>query len=186
MEIIEPWRTRLVRINLKEHIHDFDGLVSEIVAQNDLKRDGETEQEICDAERTPLLHSLRELLITPAVKRYVKEFYDYEIDDDRLSSTSWVVYGRHNEGVTFHSHAGSQISTVLYLVANPGDLIMVDPRGHACRGYPPEIRENHFNNHRIIPCDGDLWIFPSYVQHYVEPGREDELRVSLPTDYFFD
>lgn len=185
MDIIEPWRTRIARLNLKDQIEDYDGLINEVIAQNDLKRQGELEENVCDPNKTPLLYALRELIITPAVKRYAKEFYSYEINDDHLETTSWLVYGRHNEGMPLHNHAGAHLSTVLYLVANPGDLMMVDPRGQACRGYPVEIREKHFNLERIRPQDGDLYIFPSYVQHYVEAGDPNELRISLPIDYFF-
>lgn len=177
---VEPWRTRLASLDLPD-LND-SALLGELFSAVNLQRNGLRETDMCCAETTPGLYRVREEIVTPAILAYLWECYGYR--PENLESTAWVVYGESNPGLELHSHAEAQISSVLHLVANPGDLILLDPRNHACRGYPQEIRQTYFANHRITPVNKRLHIFPSYVQHYVEAGP-GEFRVAIAFDYFF-
>ncbi|MNF92414.1 hypothetical protein D3C84_750580 [compost metagenome] len=63
-------------------------------------------------------------------------------------------------------------------------MMIYDPRGNASRGYPRAIRDDHFSPYAVFPKAGDLYIMPSFLQHYV-PTVKDDLRLSLINDYMF-
>lgn len=73
-----------------------------------------------------------------------------------------------------HTHEG-ELSGVFYcqVPENPGRLVLVNP---AVRSYISVIRSNNFS---INPERLALIMFPSWLEHYVEPNQSDDPRISI-------
>ena len=73
-----------------------------------------------------------------------------------------------------HTHEGI-LSGVFYLHVpeNSGRLILVDP---AVRNHNSVIKNS---NYGIKPERLACIVFPSWLEHYVEPNQSDEYRISI-------
>eukprot|EP00040_Diaphanoeca_grandis_P001802 m.19600 g.19600 ORF g.19600 m.19600 type:complete len:541 (+) comp12536_c0_seq1:241-1863(+) len=89
---------------------------------------------------------------------------------------AWVGINRNQHSNAPHVHPRSVISGVVYLQTpawtnnQSGRLVLRDPRGHVATGW-------NSHTHAIQPKTGDIVLFPSWLEHYVEPHREDEARI---------
>ena len=61
-----------------------------------------------------------------------------------------------------------------------GSLVISDHRFNANRGYKDEYNK-WFEPHTIIPCTGDVVLFPSFLYHNVETFY-GKLRLAMPVD----
>jgi Putative 2OG-Fe(II) oxygenase len=97
---------------------------------------------------------------------------------------AWLIFPISERGVVpYHLHNNATLSGVYYPIAESfsgGDLVFVDPRTNACRGYPEELK-SHFANKHEKPTTGKYVIFPSYLPHYVEPYNDGK-RICLAVD----
>jgi uncharacterized protein (TIGR02466 family) len=105
-----------------------------------------------------------------------------------LSEASWAVDGWVNvshRGAynTPHDHAGFMWSGVYYVRvpatshARSGQIEFLDPRTSVAGG---SLQSNYFiPKIRKVPQAGELYMFPSYLRHWVYPNEEDEDRVSI-------
>lgn len=80
-----------------------------------------------------------------------------------------------------HMHEGCLISGCFYLRVpeGAGGLIFRDPRPGAANS---RIKGRGANAHRDIhltPSDGLFVLFPSWLEHYVEPHQGDEPRIAI-------
>lgn len=181
MKLFEPWKTNIGYLNVKDKV-DLTALANEIIELHCLTHDDDTKPFITDASVSPLTIQLRDNCITPAVKAYVKETMDFDLVNFRVDTFGkWFKTG---QNLTAHLHGGTGITTIFYCADSKDSLISFDPRGNACRGYPRDIRDNHFGNFTISPKAGDIYILPSYVQHCI-PTVDDDMRLSLVNDYIF-
>lgn len=73
-----------------------------------------------------------------------------------------------------HAHEG-ELSGVFYcqVPENPGKLVLVNP---AVRSYISAVRNYNF---AINPERLALIMFPSWLEHYVEPNQSDHTRISI-------
>lgn len=181
MQTFEPWRTVIECHDLSDVI-DTDLLANELLSSTNLLREGLPEVEMVFGDNTPSLSKIRDEIIDVKSREYIEKHWSLSCDFKRKS---WASYSRSNVGIDLHQHACSHLSSILYLVGNPGDLVVADPRGSALRGYPASIRNGSFGNFNIEPKSGLLVIMPSYLYHYVN-GKPGYLRVALATDYFLD
>jgi uncharacterized protein (TIGR02466 family) len=144
---------------------------------------------------------------TTFLRKHVLSRIKHEIDDTGLRNLTWNWNGWVNvlPGSTWHQphiHEKSTLSFVYYLKvdenidrarltadATRGDvrggiIQFMDPRGSApymsC-----ETVDNVFSSCvRIIPENGLLLIFPSFLSHLVAPTTSDEVRVSIAGNVF--
>jgi len=182
MQIIEPWRTRIGVVNLKDHC-DLMQLADEVlalsymVASDDDKPYTPTDQEF------RLIVDVRQRLITPAVIDFIHQEFNYKYQTVQVESFGrWLPEGK---ALGAHLHGSSAVTTILYLGDYDSEIVLYDPRGNACRGYPREIRDSYFGQHHYSPKAGDLVILPSYLEHYVPPVK-DQMRLTLVSDYYFN
>lgn len=181
MKLIEPWKTAIGMINIKDKV-DLAALADEIIQLHCLTHDDDTKPFKTDDSITPLCMKLIDDHITPAVKIFCKEAMGFDLTDFRIDTFGkWFKAG---QNLTAHLHGGTGITTIFYCADSKDSLISFDPRGNACRGYPRDVRDNHFGNLVIAPKAGDIYIVPSYIQHCI-PTVEDEMRLSLVNDYLF-
>ena len=180
MEYLTPWITEIAHINVNDQF-DMDLFASEVLALH-MATEGEHDHHFnAMAERYPVIFEMREHVITPAVKEFSKHSFGYEMDEFYVETNGkWIPAG---EGLYPHLHPGSVISAICYPADSDNALNMFDPRGNAARGYPKTMRQNHFGNLRISPRRGDIYIFPSYINHSVSHVTDD-IRLSLLHEYY--
>ncbi|MNF96557.1 hypothetical protein D3C85_233940 [compost metagenome] len=180
-KFIQPWKIEMCHLNVA-HCIDLEALRDEIAALSIMTEQEDGGQRFVNNDLCPNIIHLRDDLITPAVVNYAHTCWGYEIEEMRgETNAKWIKEG---EGLFPHFHPGSQMSAIFYPDDAPTGLNMFDPRGNACRGYPKPIRNNHMGMVQISPKAGDIWIFPSYLQHSVSHVKEDT-RLSLLTEYYF-
>lgn len=116
--------------------------------------------------------------VTAALFRYIGEAFAYR-GQVQLALTGWSVINRPGDYNSPHNHAMSLLSAALY-VAIPadmrgGDIVFQDPRLNLNACESPSIQKsgilppwlNTCLNMR--PAAGDILVFPSWLNHYVEP-----------------
>lgn len=126
-----------------------------------------------NAKFKPLIEVAGQLMMN-----ILKPMTDRKIDC-RLSA--WA--NMHEEGGfnVQHNHPGSLLSACFYLASpvGSGDLVLIDPRPGAnlstLTGKTPNCRSVH----RVNPQEGLLVIFPSWLDHRVEPHQNIKPRMSI-------
>lgn len=181
MRYYHPWEIKIAHFNVKDLI-DLDAVRDEIVYLHCLTEGDDRGQSYVTPDFIPHILKMRDELITPRVQQYVKETWDYDmaLPINVETSGKWIKEG---EGLFPHYHPGSCVSALFYPDDSKSGLAMFDPRGNACRGYPRPIRDKFFRAHGISPVAGEVFIFPSYIQHSVTHVKED-MRLSLLSEYY--
>jgi hypothetical protein len=129
--------------------------------------------------------------VCPELRKMVVEGWDKyiqsilpgkKLSDWKFESQEWINIYR-SEEMEYHTHSGSQLSTVVYLEndGEGGEITFYDPRGFAARGYDLSFRPL-FNPTDYMPDTGDILTFPSYMYHSVRPAKG--LRISVVFDLF--
>lgn len=180
MEYLRPWVTEIAHFNVSDR-YDMDLFSSEILSLYSTTN-GEHDNHFSKfADLYPIILDMRDNVITPAVMEFSRHSFNCELDEFYVETNGkWIPEG---EGLFPHLHPGSVISAICYPNDSKNALNMFDPRGNASRGYPKTMRQNHFGNLRISPKKGDIYIFPSYINHSVSHVTED-IRLSLLHEYY--
>lgn len=111
-----------------------------------------------------------------------KQFSEYKI-------YSWVNINNKTNYNSRHSHFNTNVflSGVYYVKVpeNSGNLKLYDPRGHWVTQMFDYI---HFRDgisfETIIPQEDMIILFPSWLEHEVEPNESDEERISIAFNIF--
>lgn len=95
----------------------------------------------------------------------------------------WAMIMRENAQSQVHCHPGADLSGVYYVKVpeeNPGSLCFLDPR--------PGAKNNRIfqKDTKMIfqPREGTGLVFPSWVDHYVEPHNTKETRISISFNFY--
>jgi uncharacterized protein (TIGR02466 family) len=101
----------------------------------------------------------------------------------------WININQKNNFNLQHSHPSSFLSGVLYVKVpkNSGKIVFLDPLRQVRVCYEEywhitdSVSRNKlfYKKYEIIPEDGMLILFPSWLEHYVEPNNSDEDRISI-------
>lgn len=100
----------------------------------------------------------------------------------------WLNINEYKDFNTPHIHLNALFSGVLYLKTNKdsGKLVFNHGNNHFNHCWDNiDVIKNDNNNspsYEFIPQDCDLYIFPAWAEHYVEPNLSDEQRISLSFD----
>ena len=106
-------------------------------------------------------------------------------------SSLWANVNRKTNFNTQHLHSHCDWSFCYYVKApeNCGPIIFVDPRVRRVMRPPGRLLKNRgewdsnspslFDEYRVEPKEGKLIIFPSWLEHFVEPNLSDEPRISM-------
>ena len=107
--------------------------------------------------------------------------------DVKFSITAWININGNGDFNLTHSHPTSNLSSVLWIKCpdNCGNIEFVSPY-HYCAfqevdSYIDDFR-NINNNHLAYwfpPVEGRMIVFPSHLQHLVNPNESQEDRVSV-------
>ncbi|MBS0569029.1 MAG: hypothetical protein JSS28_00320 [Proteobacteria bacterium] len=94
---------------------------------------------------------------------------------------SWV--NLHDRGGFnfLHVHEGSLLSGSFYIKVPPGSgrFVFRDPRPGVVLGYVKGAVPNGYSDIHLTPEDGLLVLFPSWMEHYVEPHANDAPRIAI-------
>lgn len=135
----------------------------------------------------PEINRWVELEVYPAFDRYLQSTVGRAISDfDGYKFKSWLTGTQGNYHLILHNHSGSYVSGVFYLMCEEstlgGELVFSDPRSNANRGYN-QTWQTQFDYTRIQPKTGDVYIFPSFLYHFVMPYA-GTLRLCVPVDLY--
>lgn len=80
-----------------------------------------------------------------------------------------------------HVHEGCLLSGCFYLGVpeGSGKLVFRDPRPGVIHGYVKGAVPNGYSDIQLAPEPGLLVLFPSWMEHFVEPHASDEPRISI-------
>ncbi len=108
-----------------------------------------------------------------------------KIDNSTFLDNVWInINSKYNSNM-IHDHGGCILSGVYYIKTPKecGNIHFFHPAYDLVdRDWNYSIREYHPRNSKTwwLPAnEGSLYIFPSWLKHYVEPNRSDEERISI-------
>lgn len=111
-----------------------------------------------------------DILINEIAANILKE---YNVSDYKVQSM-WANVNQKHSFNYHHTHEG-YLSGVFYLQVPPnsGRLVFTNPNIRS------ELHPIRCKNYLILPEPLACIVFPSWLEHYVEPSNSDELRISI-------
>ena len=98
-------------------------------------------------------------------------------------TSMWSVVNNQNSFNERHHHGNSALSVAYYVNAdeNSGDIVFYDPRHAFTFSHPDNSKINDLNGQikSIKPKSGMLVLFPSYLDHSVNPNNSTKERVVI-------
>ena len=96
----------------------------------------------------------------------------------------WVNVNKRGDWNTIHQHGAYHLAGTYYVKVpkNCGQLVFRDPRPGAMSNLFMLNRFDKGEFKKINLIDGLLMIWPSYLDHFVEPSQTDEERISISFD----
>ena len=95
----------------------------------------------------------------------------------------WAIINEKDAWNQKHHHSNSDLSAAYYVSAhdNCGDIVFYDPRPAPVHNHPISKSPNKLNAtvNSIKPEPGMLVLFPSYLEHSVNPNLSDEKRIVI-------
>ena len=108
----------------------------------------------------------------------------WEIDNTVVMNHAWANINRKHDFNHPHYHPNCYFSAIYYVAAeeNCGGLVFNRPdlQGHYITTYSSAYTEKCY---RINPKSNLLIVFPSYLNHYVEPNLSDTARISIAMNF---
>ncbi len=108
--------------------------------------------------------------------------WDLNSQEVKLSNM-WAIINKKGAMNQKHHHSNSDLSAAYYVTATEGcgDIIFYDPRPGKVYKYPLSNIPNllNSNNNGVKPESGMLVLFPSYLEHSVNPNTSDNDRIVI-------
>ena len=125
----------------------------------------------------------------PLVKQ-IKEFCNYlplDIKQIRIPQL-WVNVNKKGDHNIIHQHGAYHLAGTYYVKVpkDSGRLVFRDPRPGAISNVFMVNRFDKGEFKNINLMEGLLMIWPSYLDHFVEPSQTDEERISISFDIICD
>ncbi len=109
---------------------------------------------------------------------------DWDLDKQNVKINSlWAIINDQGAFNQRHHHGNSDLSAAYYVSAyeNCGDIVFYDPRPAPVYKHPiaktPNILNASVNS--VKPKDGLLVLFPSYLEHSVNPNLSNQKRIVI-------
>ena len=116
----------------------------------------------------------------------VCSYQNYKKGKTFTLTSMWASVNRYKDSNLKHIHGRSDWSWAYYVSVPKGSgrLIFCDPRLRRSMYEKEELLQNldnpsQYGEYKIIPSVGKLIIFPSYLEHYVEPNLTKQPRISI-------
>ena len=108
----------------------------------------------------------------------------WDLEKNKLKITGmWSIINPKNATNSRHIHSNNFISAAYYVQApeNCGDIVFHDPRSANVIRSPIIKTNNKLNSNifTIMPKEGLLVLFPSYIHHSVNSNESDEERIVI-------
>ncbi len=108
----------------------------------------------------------------------------WDLNNQEVSlSNMWAIINKKGAMNQKHHHSNSDLSAAYYVTAQEGcgDIIFYDPRPSKLYKHPLSNKPNllNANNNSVKPEAGMLVLFPSYLEHSVDPNTSDDERVVI-------
>ena len=121
--------------------------------------------------------------ILPAIEQVMTDMNWEKEKQIAKINNMWAIINTGGSANLRHQHGNSTISGAYYVRApiNSGDIVFYDPRP-APVYYHPERKEPNMLNatvNSIKPVEGGLVMFPSYLEHSVNPNLSKEERIVI-------
>jgi uncharacterized protein (TIGR02466 family) len=122
--------------------------------------------------------------VVPGILRFLRIGYDvYQV------TACWATVLARGAAHKVHQHPNNFLSGVYYVRTHPGaDTINFhDPRNQTGIMRPPVIELTAENTDQVVVRvkDGTMLVFPSYLQHSVDPSTSDDERISISFNIMF-
>ena len=95
----------------------------------------------------------------------------------------WAIINEKDAWNQKHHHSNSDLSAAYYVSAhdNCGDIVFYDPRPAPVHNHPISKSANKLNAtvNSIKPAPGMLVLFPSYLEHSVNPNKSNKKRIVI-------
>jgi|694.fasta_scaffold39156_7 hypothetical protein len=133
-----------------------------------------------------VFQEFRDKVVWPAFEKYLLN-WNIDINDfEERRVRAWLTGSYTGYAMPVHNHSGSPISSVFYLMNEEqqagGELVLMDPRHNANRGYQEEFK-SMFENQCYTPKSGEFTMFPGFVYHHTLPFK-GKIRLAMPVDLF--
>jgi uncharacterized protein (TIGR02466 family) len=123
--------------------------------------------------------------ITTALFRYIGEVFNYR-GEIHLALTGWTVINGPGHFNVPHNHAANLLSGALYITLpsgmKGGAITFMDPRLNLNAHETPAMKALQVRPPwmataiDVVPGAGEILIFPSWLNHYVQPFESDDPR----------
>ena len=119
--------------------------------------------------------------ISPHINKVIQDM-NWDINSQLIKiSNMWAIINIGGASNARHHHGNSTISAAYYIKApkNCGEIVFYDPRPAPVFSHPRAIKPNTFNAmvNSINPIEGGLVLFPSYLDHSVNPNLSNKERI---------
>jgi len=102
----------------------------------------------------------------------------------------WAIINKKGSLNQKHLHSNNDLSAAYYVTAeeNCGDIIFYDPRPATIYKHPIAKKPNILNAtiNSISPEPGMLVLFPSYLEHSVDPNLSEQKRIVISFNLSLD
>jgi uncharacterized protein (TIGR02466 family) len=184
-EII-PFDTRIYTTTLSDYgyltsyIKDIKTTTPTVIKSNK----GGWQSELYFNDSLPFMNPLLDEII-PLVKEIYKQL---SIDGQGTDINYWFNINNKYDYNCSHRHGNSYFSAVVYLKTptNSGNIVFERPDDMRDFIQFKENTENNWGSYWIEPKENTIILFPSYVPHYVEQNRTeniDDERISIAFNF---
>lgn len=121
--------------------------------------------------------------ISPKIKETTIEM-GWNTENQIVKITSmWTIVNKKDSFNERHHHGNSDLSAAYYVQADKdsGDIVFYDPRHAFTYSHPENSQINDLNAQvkSVEPKNGMLVLFPSYIEHSVNPSKSLQDRVVI-------
>jgi|TARA_R110002012_G_C11381466_1_gene583345 uncharacterized protein (TIGR02466 family) len=132
-------------------------------------------------------------IIQPQIKTFkevYKNFYAKELESIEIKS-AWVNYMKAGDFNPPHIHTNCRFSSVLFMQF-PKEILKENEKHQAASKGPGAIQfmygesqpQDNINSYPVVPKEGDMFIFPSFVNHFVYPFKSKNVtRISIAANF---
>ncbi len=126
-------------------------------------------------------------IFVDAIKKNINEAINdmgWDLNNQEVTlSNMWAIINKKGAMNQKHHHSNSDLSAAYYVTAKDGcgDIIFYDPRPGKVYKHPLSNKPNllNANNNGVNPEPGMLVLFPSYLEHSVNPNTSDHERIVI-------
>ncbi len=122
-------------------------------------------------------------LISPNINKVLSDM-NWDVQKQTVKITNmWAIINIGGASNARHHHGNSDISAAYYVRApeNCGEIVFYDPRPAPVFSHPKSTKINQLNAmvNSISPVEGGLVLFPSYLDHSVNPNSSNKERIVI-------